>query len=125
MIDSNTLLQTDATIIAGVLILLTIYSLNPALGIIQLPQSKNREGKKRSFKIIKSRLLDRIIFATITIAAVFPFSSSAFYILSDEKNLLFATHLAEVGFLYVMVAVAAIVIIPFLTRSTTTEDEER
>jgi hypothetical protein len=29
MIDSNILLQTDATVIAGVLILLTIYSLEP------------------------------------------------------------------------------------------------
>ena len=41
MVDSNTLLQTDATVIAGVLVLLTIYSL-------ELPRSNEARGIRRS-----------------------------------------------------------------------------
>jgi hypothetical protein len=107
MIDTNTLLQTDATVIAGILILLTIYSLKP------VPPNGIGQAKKNTEPGWMRQIL-----AIIIITAVFPFSLSAYYILlSDETNqinLLFATGLARWGFVYLIGEVIVIVALPII-----------
>lgn len=100
MIDSNSLLQTDATVIAGTLILLTIYSLKPV----------PKYGQTRSV---------RKALALLIVITIVPFSISAALIL-DQKydDHLFATGAAQLGFIYIMIAMGVIVILPFITRTT-------
>jgi hypothetical protein len=94
VIDDNTLLQTDATVIAGVLVLLTIYSLR---------QQPSETSFQRGMNII-------IAIAIVTV--IVPFSVSAIMILSPDKDP--AAGVAYGGFLYLIVGIIFIVVIPRL-----------
>jgi formate-dependent nitrite reductase membrane component NrfD len=104
MVDSNTLLQTDATVIAGVLVLLTIYSL-------ELPRSNEARGIRKSL-------------AMFIVAAMLPFCTSAILAINSEganhpeRVLQYATFSATVGFGYIITVVVLILIIPLRRRST-------
>jgi hypothetical protein len=107
VLDDNTLLQTDATVIAGVLILLTIYSLKPG----KSPESR-RERFTNTFVAI----------AIVTV--IIPFSVSAILILNPTYpgN---AVQLMTAGFLYLIVGIVIIVLIPRLPIKEITETGKR
>jgi hypothetical protein len=94
VIDDNTLLQTDATVIAGVLVLLTIYSLR------QQPSDTTYQ-----------RIIN-IVVAVAIVTTIVPFSVSAILILSPDKDP--AAGVAYGGFIYLIVGIILIVVVPRL-----------
>lgn len=139
MVDSNTLLQADATVIAGVLVLLTIYSLKPIITPYLMSQEERLKAmtidleadpsienlKKKAtdnLEKLDQMLVDEKVrknLAFVIIISLVPFSSSAFFdLLSIEASLEIAKILASIGFIYLVIAVATIVMIPFVTRTT-------
>lgn len=96
VLDDNTLLQTDGTVIAGVLILLTIYSLKPRIvGIPKPPESR------------QARIMDFVI-AVMLVTVIIPFSVSAMLILNPDKDP--AAGVAWGGFIYLMLGIVIIVV---------------
>jgi hypothetical protein len=94
VVDYNSLLQTNATIIAGLLILLTIYSL-------KIKPSENT----------KERIVN-VIVGTVTIIGIVPFSISAMMILR-QSWIKYAATTTYFGFLYLIVGIVLIVVIPW------------
>jgi hypothetical protein len=94
VVDNNTLLQVDATVIAGVLILLTIYSLKPRI-VGKPPESR------------QARIMDFII-AVMIVTVIIPFSISAMMILGPDKEP--AAVVAWGGFIYLMLGIVLIVL---------------
>lgn len=92
MIDGNTLLQTDATVIAGLLILVTIYSLG--------------------YPITRQAKVQRILLGFVISPTIVPFSLSAFFIIYGQQTL--ALGLAEFGFIYIIVGISIIIILPVI-----------
>jgi hypothetical protein len=94
-IDDNGILQTDATIIAGVLILLTIATVG-----------------------LETRLFSNLFTLMFTIVAIFPFAVSAMFIIDTKhngkekavKNSQKARNLTVSGFTYLLGAVIVIVV---------------
>ena len=91
VLDDNTLLQADATVIAGVLILLTIYSLR------QKPSENTQD-----------RIMN-IVIAGVLITVIVPFSGSAMLILSPNQES--AAVIAFYGFIYLFVGIVLMVLI--------------
>ena len=80
-LDDNSLLQADATIIAGLLILLTIYSLRIK------PSENTRE-----------RRINKLV-GWVIVFGIVPFSASAWIILN---HLSYAAIMTSIGFLYLL-----------------------
>jgi hypothetical protein len=102
VIDDNTLLQTDATVIAGILVLLTIYTLRPR----HSPESREKW------------IMDHT--QTIVMGSVVPFCVSAIIILNNASPGL-AVAFTTVGFIYLVVGILAIILIPRLPIQEKTE----
>jgi uncharacterized membrane protein YjfL (UPF0719 family) len=109
MIDSSTLLQTDAMVIAGILIFLTIYRLDRVS-----PTGQARRIRKT--------------LAIVIVAVIVPFCFSAMLITAnlstDNKDLQIALWAAHAGFVYLAGSVVVTVMLPFLREKTTTEEKK-
>ncbi|MDQ6864356.1 MAG: hypothetical protein M3044_11080 [Thermoproteota archaeon] len=105
VLDDNTLLQTDATVIAGVLILLTIYSLKPR----KSPESR------------RERALNFIV-AGVLLTVIIPFSVSAMMIIYPDVEPAAGATLG--GFLYLMVGIVLIVVFSKIHIPERTETEK-
>jgi hypothetical protein len=100
MIDSNSLLQADATVITGILILLTVHSLKPLPLYNQHPSI--REINQKINKVL----------AILVVSTIAPFSLSAALTLSEPTFFGLATDAAISGFIYLIWAVAIVVMLP-------------
>lgn len=118
-IDANTILQADAAVIAGVRILLTIYSLKPATasvkgfltltdmaGSIDNDQRKKLEAKAMSEARREGRINSSIALAIVTI--LIPFSISASLLLYNQ---LYPAEMSmSIGFIWLLVAIITVVL---------------
>jgi hypothetical protein len=92
MLEDNSILQVDATVIAGILVLLTIlYTLTPR---------KEEEGV---VEILKARRT----LAIVTLSIIVPFSISAIivsglFIEVNSQILYFARNIMGIGFIYLV-----------------------
>jgi peptidoglycan biosynthesis protein MviN/MurJ (putative lipid II flippase) len=93
-LDYNSLLQANATVIAGILILLTIYSLKPR----RSPESR------REVRINQG-------IASVIISVIVPFCASSIMIITNQE-LGLAAPVAVLGFVYLIFGIIVIVLMP-------------